>query len=88
MSTIEKVLLRKDIASLIVAVVAGIATVQFLASFTQPFTNELFAGSVETGQSFDSYLAPLVAFALQVLALEVLLRIVIAIRQSVHKSSK
>lgn len=81
MSVIEKVLLRKDMAAVAVAIVVGFVTLQFISSITSPIISSILDTFPETGSSFkDTYLLPTLLFGLQILALEGLLRIVIAAR--------
>ena len=78
MTALETVLLRKDIASLIVAIVAGLATAQFVTSITTPLVAELLDTIEQSTGSFkETYLFPTFLFAFQLLALELLLRLVI-----------
>lgn len=86
MTAMEKVLLRKDIASVIVAVVAGIATVGFLGSVTTPFA-ELLSPLESTSSEglIEQIWAAIIAFALQLIALELLLRSVIMVRANLYK---
>lgn len=89
MTAIERVLLRKDIASLIVAIVAAMATANFLTLITMPVAFELTGVnnySIAGENVFlTKYVQPVIAFALQVIALELLLRLVIFVRQQLYK---
>lgn len=90
MTAIETVLLRKDIASLIVAIVAGTAVAFFLTAITTPLSLSLTGdqGSfIPEGQDafVSQYMQPIVSFALQLIALEILLRLVILVRQKLYK---
>ena len=85
MLVMEKVLLRKDIGSLIVAIVAGIATVTFLASVVAPFA--LLLSPIESPSPntiLDDVWLAVVNFALQLIALELLLRAVIVVRAGLY----
>jgi hypothetical protein len=90
MTAIEKVLLRKDISSLIVAVVTGVAVAFFLLGITGPLATELTASEKFGGDPGFSalYIQPIVAFALQIVALELLLRAVIFARQLSYTKKK
>lgn len=78
MSVIEKVLLRKDMAAVAVAIVVGFATVGLLSSLTSPIAGSILDSYQGSDTSFkDTYLLPIFIFVLQVLALEGLLRLVI-----------
>lgn len=84
MTVIEQVLLRKDIASVAVAVTIGFAVFNLLGAISGPVTSELFSSNelVTSGSFAETYVAPIFAFALQVLLLELLLRAVIYGRAS------
>lgn len=91
MTAIETVLLRKDIASLIVAIVAGTAVAYFLTAVTTPLSLTLTGREgtfVPEGESsfITNYIQPIVAFGLQLAALEGLLRLVIVVRQKLYKA--
>lgn len=91
MTAIEKVLLRKDISSIIVAIIVGTAVTFFLASVTGPLTtfisfNDQFQGNGVS--AWDFALQGLVSFVLQVVALELLLRVVIFARAFAYKKNK
>lgn len=91
MTAIETVLLRKDIASLIVAIVAGMAVAYFLTAVTTPLSLTLTGREgafVPEGESSftTNYVQPIVAFGLQLAALEGLLRLVIIVRQKLYKA--
>ena len=91
MTAIEKVLLRKDISSLIVAIVAGTAVAYFLAGFTSVLASQLSFSDQFQGQNVpvgDVMLQSFISFALQVIALELLLRAVILARSFAYKKGK
>lgn len=91
MTAIEKVLLRKDAASLIVAIITGTAVTFFLAGITGPLattlssTDQFQGGPISGG---DLAFHAVVSFALQVIALELLLRSVIFARAYAYKKGK
>ncbi len=87
MTVIEQVLLRKDIAALIVAIVVGLATASFLGDITSPIVANFNDAATfgEEASFMEKYGQPVVAFALQVLALEALLRGVILARYHRYK---
>ncbi len=91
MTAIEKVLLRKDIASIIVAIVVGSATTFFLAGLTGPIVSQISFSDQFQGQGVpmgDLTVQSTVSFLLQVIALELLLRIVIFVRRLAYKRIK
>lgn len=89
MTAIEKVLLRKDIASLIVAIVVGSAVTYFLATLTSPLSMYIgFADTPADPPLGRILLQSVASFALQVVALELLLRLVIAVRGHIYKKAK
>lgn len=76
---IEKVLMRKDASSLIVAIILALATLQFIATVTAPAAAKILdqAALQIQGSSFkDQYVAPLVVLALQVVAVEILVWVI------------
>lgn len=79
-----RVLQRKDAASLVVAIAAGLAVYTFVSSITGQLAAMLSGIEVETSFAED-YWHPLVALVLQLLALEILARIVIATKGSAGK---
>lgn len=91
MTAIEKVLLRKDTASLIVAIIVGAAVTFLLAGLTGPIatklslSDEFQSGAMPVG---DLVFQSVVSFALQVIALELLLRGVIFARSLAYKKAK
>lgn len=90
MSAIEKILLRKDTSSVIVAIIVGLTTLQLVASLTGPLTIHLMGAdpSLSQAEGFSNqYVAPVLAFVLQVIALELLLRLVIVVRHFAYNKS-
>lgn len=91
MTTIEKVLQRRDAASLIVAIIVGTSVAYLLAGITGPitskinFSDQFQGGSIPAG---DIAVQSLVSFAFQVIALELLLRGVILARAYAYKKGK
>lgn len=79
-----RVMQRKDAASLVVAVAAGLAVFSFLSTFTAHLTSLLSGGEGDYGFA-DSYWRPVVALVLQLVLLELLARVVIAAYSSVKK---
>ena len=79
MTVIEKVLLRKDMAAIAVAVVVGLATAQLLTLTTSPILSSAVVGA-DAYRFKEDFVLPVIAFAVQVVALEGLLRLVIAAR--------
>lgn len=81
-SVIEKVLLRKDAASVVVAIAAAMIAMQLVSEVTGPIANYLFASDSVIGSSSYSFannlILPVGVFLLQVVGLELLLRAVIA----------
>jgi hypothetical protein len=91
MTGTEKVLERKDAASVLLAVVLGFITLQFVLAVTSPLTAKILGegDSLQTVGFKDQYLAPLVAFVLQLIAVEILVWVVVAIRSYAYpKTSK
>ena len=82
MTGTEKVLQRKDASSLILAIILGFASLQFVAAVAAPITSKLLGedGSLQAAGFKDQYLAPLVALVLQIIAVELLVWIVVGIR--------
>lgn len=82
MTVIEKVLLRKDIASIAVGVVVGFAAFGFVSSIASPIAGSILDAYQGTESSFkNTYLLPFFVFALQLVVLEGLLRLVILGRE-------
>lgn len=84
---IIKVLLRKDAASVIVAIVLGLAVTQFVSVIADSFTRVL-SGWIGPGVGFEynwrsNIFDPVMLLALQVIVLEVLAHLTIAFRQLV-----
>lgn len=90
MTAIEKVLLRKDVASLIVAIVLGTSVAFFLSSVTSPLA--IYAGmpdGVEGGPPVgDIVLQAVVSFVAQLVLLELLIRFVAVTRGRLYKKGK
>lgn len=83
MTAIEKVLQRKDGATLVVGVVVALSVLQTLATITQPLSSKILGEDNQqlAGASFANlYGTPLLWFVLQVLALELLVWLVISVR--------
>lgn len=82
MTGTEKVLQRKDASSVLLAVLLGFVTLQFVLAITSPLTAKILGeeGNLQATSAKDQYLAPLVAFVLQLIAVEVLVWVVVAIR--------
>lgn len=81
MSTISKILQRKDASSVIVAAVLAFLTFQFIVQVTGPLANRIGvpSDSVQPITGADFYV-PAAAYAMQVVALELLVTIVIVVR--------
>lgn len=91
MTATEKVLQRKDASSLIVAIVLGFATLQFISTITSPLVAKILDENTQFQASGfkDQYLAPLLALVLTAVAVELLVWVVIGIRGFVTpKTSK
>lgn len=91
MTAIEKVLKRKDIASVVVAIVLGFAISNLLSMITLPLTTTLIQSDSYGSPTLtftEQYTYPLVSFLLTIIALELLLRVVIFSRQVVYKKGK
>ncbi len=82
MTGTEKVLQRKDASSLIVAIILGFASLQFVASITAPLTSKILGGEggLQAAGFKDQYVAPLIALLLQVIAVEILVWVVVGLR--------
>ena len=88
MVTIQ-VLKRKDASSLIVSIALAMIGFAVIGSITKHLSYVLSGMNDVYDASFKSdYILPLVAFALQVIALEVFLRLIIKAREAYIKSSK
>lgn len=89
MSTISKILQRKDATSVLVATVLAFLTFQFVVQITGPLANRIGvpsdAAQPITGADFY---VPAAAFALQLVALELLLTVVILVRSIYKKPAK
>lgn len=79
-----RVLQRKDAASLVVAIAAGLSVFNFVSAVTAHLTAVLSGSDYQADMTAD-YWRPFVALVLQLLVLEVLARIVIAINGQVGK---
>ena len=82
MTGTERVLQRKDASSLIVAIVLGFTTLQFIANITAPLSAKILGQDMglQSAAFKDQYLAPLVALLLQVIAVEILVWLIVGIR--------
>lgn len=89
MTATEKVLGRKDGASLVVGVVLALAVLQFLSMVTLPLASKIMSNNMPAPEgSFDQlYISPLVALILQVVALELLIWVVIGVRSFVYSAA-
>ena len=77
-----RILQRKDAASLVVAIAAGLVVAGFVGAITSHLA-DLFAG-IDTNASFrDDYWRPFVGFVLQLLALEALARLAVLGREQI-----
>lgn len=80
---IVKVLKRKDAASLIVAIVVGLAVAQMLPAVTFHLANKIVGSDLPYGGSgastTDLYLQPLISATLQLILLEILIRLYVGI---------
>lgn len=93
MTAIEKVLLRKDAASLVVAIALGTSVSYALAGLIGPLTMQI---NVFTSSEFMSNNIPVgnialqtaASFVLQIIALELLLRVVIFVRSKAYRIKK
>lgn len=91
MTAIEKVLLRKDAASLVVAIIVGTSVTYMFAGLIGPITSKIsFSDQFQSGYIplGDLAVQSVVSFALQVIALELLLRVVIFARTFAYKKAK
>lgn len=93
---VVKVLKRKDASSLVVGVVVAMFVLQFVTQVTLELSSRLalwqWSKTTEGGASFypsggwrTTYLQPLVALLVQLVALEVLVRVYIWLHQTVTK---
>ncbi len=86
-----KIMKRKDASSLVVAIAVGMALGQFMASVAFPLTYKLipmnaeFSGGIGGGWK-QEYLNPLVTFLIQLILLEVVVRVAVVIRELVVKN--
>lgn len=79
-----RVLERRDAASLVVAIAAGLVIFSFVTSVTAHLTAVI--SGIDTDESFrTAYWQPIVAMVLQLVALELLARLVIAVRPTIDK---
>jgi hypothetical protein len=74
-----RILQRRDAASLVVAIAAGLAVAQFVAAVMSPLS-AMLSGMDRVGGFREDYWQPLLFFILQLVALEVLARVAILIR--------
>lgn len=79
-----RVLQRKDAASLVVAIAAGLVVANFVSSVTTHLTAVLTGSDYQADFAVD-YWRPLVALVLQLLVLEILARIVIAVNSQMGR---
>lgn len=90
MTAIEKVLLRKDAASLIVAITLAMTVGFFVSTLTNPLAFYLTLSS--HGQAgppvADTLLQAVVSFFAQLVALELLVRLVALTRGRLYKKGK
>lgn len=84
MTAIEKVLQRKDGATLIVGVALAYAFIQFITFVTTPLSAKIMGQETSQGypgSSFnDQYVTPLVALVLQLVAIELAIWLVVSVR--------
>lgn len=79
---VVRVLQRKDAASLVVAIAAGLVVANFISSVSSHLAAVL--SGVEADATFaDDYWHPFVSLVLQLVALELLTRLAIAVRGAV-----
>lgn len=91
MTGTEKVLQRKDGSSLIVGVLLGLVSLQFVLAVAAPLTAKILdeGSSLQATGFKDQYLAPLVALVVQVILVEVLVWVVVGLRTLAYpKTSK
>ncbi len=90
MTAIEKVLLRKDAASLVVAVTLAMTVGFFLSTLTNPLT--FYVTLTNHGQAGppvgDMLLQSVISFVAQLVVLELLVRLVILTRGRLYKKGK
>ena len=81
MSTVSKILQRKDASSVVVAVVVAFLTFQFVVQLTGPLANQIGVprDAAQPIEAADFYV-PAAAYALQLLALELLLILAVTAR--------
>jgi hypothetical protein len=82
MTGTEKVLQRKDASSVLLAVLLGFITLQFVLAVTSPLSARILGetANLQAVSGKDQYLAPLVSFVLQLIAVEVLVWVVVGLR--------
>lgn len=82
MTGTERVLQRKDASSVLLAVLLGFITLQFVLAETSPLSARILGESanLQAVTTKDQYLAPLVSFVLQLIAVEVLVWVVVGLR--------
>jgi hypothetical protein len=92
MTATEKVLMRKDGATLITAIVVATVFGQFLVTVAYSLSAEMMGKNIGQGigpSAKDQYLMPLIALALELIAIELFIWLVIGIRALVYpKTSK
>ncbi len=76
---VVRILQRRDAASLVVAIAAGLVVGQFVSSITNHLSDVL--SGVDSNASFKTaYWQPIVTFVLQLVVLEILARLAVAAR--------
>ena len=91
MTAIEKVLLRKDAASLIVAIVLGTSVTYFLGGLVAPlaayasFSDQYQGGGPPVA---DMIMQSAISFVLSLVALELLIRLVVLTRTRAYKKER
>lgn len=91
MTAIEKVLLRKDAASLVVAIVLGTSVSYFLGGLVAPlsayitFSNEFRPGGPPIKEMI---LQSVISFVISIVILELLVRLVTLTRGRLYKKAK
>ena len=84
-----QVLKRKDAASLIIAIALAMIGFAVIGGVTGHLSHEIAGlGDTYNGNFKTNYVLPLVSFVLQLIALEVFLRLIIAARASYDKNQK
>lgn len=90
MTATEKVLQRRDGATLIVGAVLAFLSLQFIMAVTSPLANKLVSSPDGTPSlTFkEQFLLPLVSLLLQVVVLELLIWVVIGLRTAFYPAVK